>query len=68
MTRVISGRPARCLANRFTDLGKDINSSLIPEYPIAYDAGKSLNTAARKAVNLATALNGPAKARPWQER
>lgn len=48
MTRAISGRPARCLANRFTALGGLIGPGEIPCYPIAYDAGKSLNAAARK--------------------
>ena len=47
MTRVISGRPARCLANRFTALGADIPASGIPAYPIAYDLGKSLNATAK---------------------
>ena len=45
MTAAISGRPARCLANRFTALGADKAS--IPAYPIAYDAGKALHAAAR---------------------
>ena len=49
MTRAISGRPARCLANRFTALGADVNPSDVPQYPIAYDAGKSLNAAAKAA-------------------
>lgn len=47
MTRAISGRPARCLANRFTALGTRVSPGDIPCYPIAYDAGKSLNTAAK---------------------
>jgi nitronate monooxygenase len=47
MTRVISGRPARCLANAFTHWGKDIAPGDVPDYPIAYDAGKALNTAAK---------------------
>ena len=47
VTRAISGRPARCLANRFTALGADIPASDIPAYPIAYDLGKSLNAAAK---------------------
>ncbi len=42
MTRAISGRPARCLANRFTALGEAIDPAAIPAYPIAYDAGKGL--------------------------
>lgn len=42
MTRAISGRPARGLANRFTA----IDGSSAPDYPLAYDAGKALNAAA----------------------
>lgn len=49
MTRAISGRPARCLANRFTALGRGIGREDIPSYPIAYDAGKALHAAARAA-------------------
>jgi len=49
MTRAISGRPARCLANVFTAIGQETVSSVIPDYPIAYDAGKALNSAAKKA-------------------
>lgn len=47
MTAAISGRPARCLANRFTSLGTNVDPQAIPDYPIAYDAGKSLNAAAK---------------------
>lgn len=46
MTRTISGRPARCLANRFTHLG-DIAATDIPDYPIAYDLGKALHSAGK---------------------
>jgi nitronate monooxygenase len=49
MTRAISGRPARCLRNAFTDLGARLESHRIPSYPIAYDAGKALNQAAKAA-------------------
>jgi nitronate monooxygenase len=45
MTRVISGRPARCLVNRFTALEAGLGAS--PSYPVAYDAGKALNAAAK---------------------
>lgn len=48
MTRAVSGRPARCLANRFTALGEAVDTA-IPAYPVAYDAGKALNAAARAA-------------------
>jgi nitronate monooxygenase len=47
MTGVISGRAARCLRNEFTRLGASISPRQIPSYPIAYDAGKALNAAAR---------------------
>jgi nitronate monooxygenase len=49
MTRAISGRPARCLRNCFTALGAGVSPREIPAYPIAYDAGKALNAAAKKA-------------------
>lgn len=48
LTRLISGRPARCLANRFTALVTQ-NPPPLPDYPIAYDAGKALNAAAKAA-------------------
>jgi nitronate monooxygenase len=47
MTAAISGRPARCLANRFTALGADVARSALPDYPIAYDAAKALHAAAK---------------------
>ncbi len=47
MTRAISGRPARSLANRFTALGAGIPLGEIPAYPIAYDAGKALHAGAK---------------------
>jgi nitronate monooxygenase len=50
MTRAISGRPARCLRNSFTNLATCVPPRKIPSYPIAYDAGTALN-AAGKAVN-----------------
>jgi nitronate monooxygenase len=49
MTSAISGRPARCLANRFTALVEAVDVNTIPDYPIAYDAGKSLHAAATAA-------------------
>jgi len=47
MTRAISGRPARCLANRFTALAQTIPDSAVPGYPITYDLGKALHAAAK---------------------
>lgn len=48
MTRAISGRPARCLANLFTRWSAEVPDEP-PDYPIAYDAGKALNAAAKGA-------------------
>ena len=47
MTRAISGRPARCLGNRFTAMGRAVDPGDIPDYPIAYAAGKALHAAAK---------------------
>lgn len=48
MTTLISGRPARCLPNKFTALKTAELAGLNPpDYPIAYDAGKALAVAAR---------------------
>jgi nitronate monooxygenase len=49
MTAAISGRPARCLANRFTALAEGVERGAIPDYPIAYDAEKALHAAAKAA-------------------
>jgi len=49
MTRAISGRPARCLPNRFTALGSQVADAQVPAYPLAYDAGKQLHALARAA-------------------
>jgi nitronate monooxygenase len=48
VTRAISGRPARCLANRFTRWAAAV-AHQPPDYPIAYDAARALNIAARAA-------------------
>lgn len=45
----ISGRPARCLSNDFTAWAAAQGSVQVPDYPIAYDAGKALNAAAKAA-------------------
>lgn len=49
MTRVISGRPARSLASAFTRWGAAVPEAAVPDYPIAYDAGKALHQAAKAA-------------------
>jgi nitronate monooxygenase len=47
LTSLISGRPARALANRFTALSELVGERRPPDYPIAYDAGKALHAAAK---------------------
>jgi nitronate monooxygenase len=47
MTRAISGRPARCLANAFTRWAVGVADADVPAYPLAYDLSKSLDAAAR---------------------
>jgi nitronate monooxygenase len=47
MTRAISGRPARAIANRLATLGMGVPPSSIPPYPIAYDAALALDAASR---------------------
>lgn len=49
MTRVISGRPARSLASDFTQWGAGVPDDSVPDYPIAYDAGKALNRVGKAA-------------------
>ena len=61
MTTVISGRPARCLANRFTALGAGIELQSVPDYPIAYSAGKALHGAAKAAGEFGYGCNGRGK-------
>jgi nitronate monooxygenase len=46
MTRAISGRPARCLPNRFTAFAAGLPDRAVPAYPVAYDLGKALHRAA----------------------
>jgi nitronate monooxygenase len=47
VTRAISGRPARSLANRFTAIGATVEAGAVPAYPIAYDLGKALHAAGK---------------------
>lgn len=49
MLAQISGRSARCLANGFTAWAEQNGDARVPDYPIAYDAGKALNAAAKAA-------------------
>ncbi|HEY9546168.1 MAG TPA: nitronate monooxygenase, partial [Solimonas sp.] len=47
ITSVISGRPARGIVHRFMREAGASSHPPLPDYPIAYDAGKALNAAAR---------------------
>ncbi|SUJ26064.1 Nitronate monooxygenase [Sphingomonas paucimobilis] len=67
MTRAISGRPARCLANRFTALGATL-SVQVPDYPVAYDAGKALNAAAKARGESGYGAQWAGREHPWRER
>lgn len=68
MTTAISGRPARCLTNRFTELGQGVQPQDIPAYPCTYDLGKALNAAAKgrgeTGYGAQWAGEGAARARP----
>ncbi|MBV8657363.1 MAG: nitronate monooxygenase [Burkholderiales bacterium] len=57
LTRAISGRPARGLVNRLTELGAAADAPAIPDYPIAYDAGKTLSNAAKASGSAAFAAH-----------
>lgn len=47
MTRMVSGRPARILPNRFAAMNGSCEEAMVPAYPIAYDLGKALHVAAK---------------------
>lgn len=47
VTRAISGRPARGLPNRLSELGAREDAPEPPAFPIAYDLAKQLDAAAR---------------------
>jgi len=64
MINVLSGRPARCLANRFTAVGASVELEAVPDYPIAYDAAKALHKAAKSAGEFGYCRSGPANERP----
>lgn len=46
-TTAISGRVARSMHNRLTKLGEDAGSPRPPSYPLAYDAARALDAAAK---------------------
>lgn len=46
MTTAISGRPARGMQNRLTQVGSSEQCPVLPDYPMVYDATKALSAAA----------------------
>ncbi|NNC23244.1 nitronate monooxygenase [Salinisphaera sp. USBA-960] len=57
VTRAISGRPARGITGVFQRQIEPTDMDRIPDYPIAYDAARQLNTAAKSNNNLAFSPN-----------
>jgi nitronate monooxygenase len=49
LTKVISGRPARGIVNDYIALGEAPEAPPVPDYPIAYDAERAMNAAAKAA-------------------
>lgn len=64
MTAAISGRPARCLANRFTAFAKNVLDAEIAAYPNAYDAGKALHAAAKARAEFGYGANWAGQGAP----
>ena len=48
-TRLVSGRPARGLKNRYTELEQELGDTKIPDFPIGYKMTKALSAHAKKA-------------------
>ncbi|WP_227817118.1 NAD(P)H-dependent flavin oxidoreductase [Nitrogeniibacter aestuarii] len=63
ITSAISGRPARGISNRFHAL-ESTGASTIPDYPIAYDAGKALHQAAAAQGNYEYAAHWAGQGAP----
>lgn len=64
ITSAISGRPARGIVNRLHELGTAKGAPAIPDYPIAYDAGKALHQAAAKMASYEYAAHWAGQAAP----
>ena len=67
VTRAVSGRPARGIANRLTRemAGRDTE---VPAYPVAYDAGKAVSAAAKSAGNRDFSVFWAGQAGPLNRR
>lgn len=64
LTRAISGRAARGFTNRLTALGIAADAPPVPDYPIAYDAGKALHAAAKATGSAEYAAQWAGQAAP----
>ncbi len=64
LTRAISGRAARGFKNRLTALGIAPDAPALPDYPITYDAGKALHSAAKAKGNSEYAAQWAGQAAP----
>ena len=65
MTTALSGRPARSLPNAMTALKSGALAGLeVPDYPIAYDASKSLTAAARRKQEFGLAVQWAGQGAP----
>jgi nitronate monooxygenase len=63
VTSVISGRPARGMVNRnFTSL--EASATVLPDYPLTYDANKALNAAANAMGNTEFAVQWAGQGAP----
>lgn len=64
ITSAISGRPARGIVNRLHALGLEKGTPPLPDYPIAYDAGKALHQVAATHGNQEYAAHWAGQAAP----
>lgn len=64
LIRAISGRPARGFVNRLYALEQAADRPDLPAYPVTYDAGKSLNAAAKAKGNSDYAAQWAGQAAP----
>lgn len=64
LTRAISGRAARGFVNQLTALGIAPDAPPVPDYPIAYDAGKALHGLAKTTGSAEYAAQWAGQAAP----
>jgi nitronate monooxygenase len=64
LTSLISGRPARALANRFTALSELVGARLPPGYPVAMMRERLCTRLPRPKANMGSGHNGLGRAHP----